>query len=102
MAGDSGAGYLNPGYLTPPRPHSGLESGLAAWERHCTAFYRRWDLDVTGFVIDGFASGLSLEGRDAYARVSEELARLAGTEVRVLDLPALLWLVREYETHRGD
>ena len=33
VAGDSGAGYLNPGNLTPPRAHSGLSSGLAAWER---------------------------------------------------------------------
>jgi hypothetical protein len=121
---------------------------------------------VTGFVIDGFARGLSSEGFEAYARfspggivaqkvprqglhgqmpyvrmaadlpgdpaqaaqvirslvagpkprfavcrsilqtptwyarVSEELARLTGPEVRVLDLPALLWLVREYETRR--
>lgn len=164
VAGDSGAGYLNPGYLTPPRPHSGLESGLAAWERHCAAFYRRWDLDVTGFVIDGFARGLDPSGFDAYARfspggivaqkvprqgvhggmpyqrmsadlpgepaeaarvmrslvagprprfavcrsilqspswyarVSGELERSPGPEVRVVDLPALLWLVREYET----
>lgn len=167
IAGDSGAGYLNPGYLTPPRPHSGLPSGLAAWERHCASFYRRWDLAVTGFVIDGFARGLSPEALEAYARfspggivaqkiprqgvhgqmpflrmatdlpdepaeaartmhglvagpkprfavcrsilrtpgwyarVSEELRRVADSEVRVLDLPALLWLVREYEGDRA-
>jgi hypothetical protein len=166
VAGDSGAGYLNPGYLTPPRPHSGLESGLSAWERHCAVFYRRWDLDVTGFVIDGFARGLDSSGLDAYARfspggivaqkvprqgmhgdmpylrmsadlpgdpveaarvmrslvagprprfavcrsilqspswyarVSGELERSRGPEVRVVDLPALLWLVRDYETRR--
>ncbi len=70
VAGDSGAGYLNPGYLTPPRPHSGLPSGLAAWERHCSEWYRRWDLDVTGFIIDGYARGLSPEALDAYARFS--------------------------------
>lgn len=167
VAGDSGAGYLNPGYLTPPRPHSGLPSGLAAWEEHCRAYYERWDLAVTGFVIDGFARGLSPEGLDAYARfspggivaqkvprqgvhagmpylrmatdlpgdasqaarsiqslaagarprfavcrsilqtpgwyarVSAELATLAGDSVRVVDLDTLLWLVREYETNRA-
>ncbi|MBI2301745.1 MAG: hypothetical protein HYU66_22815 [Armatimonadetes bacterium] len=72
VAGDSGAGYLNPGYLTEPRPHSGLPSGLPAWERHCTRFYRQWDLSVTGFVIDGYARGLDQAGLDAYARFSPD------------------------------
>lgn len=72
VAGDSGAGYLNPGYLTTPRPHSGLPSGLATWERHCRAFYDRWDLSLTGFVIDGYARGLSEEGWAAYARFSPD------------------------------
>jgi hypothetical protein len=72
VAGDSGAGYLNPGYLTPPRPHSGLPSGLAAWERHCREFYQHWDLSLTGFVIDGYARGLPSEGLDAYARFSPD------------------------------
>jgi len=72
VAGDSGAGYLNPGYLTPPRPHSGLPSGLAVWESHCARFYRQWDITLTGFIIDGFARGLSTEGLDAYARFSPD------------------------------
>jgi hypothetical protein len=167
VAGDSGAGYLNPGFLTPPRTYSGLPSGLTAWEKHCLRFYRQWDLSLTGFVIDGFAPGLSPEGWDAYARFSpdgivgqkiphqgvhkgmpfvqmrsdlsgspgeaaqriyemssgplprfqafrsilqtptwyadleRELQRLGGEEVRVVDLPTLLWLVREYETKRA-
>ncbi len=53
ISGDSGFGYLNPGGLTPPRKWSDLPSGLAAWEKLCTEAYRRWDLRVTGFVIDG-------------------------------------------------
>jgi hypothetical protein len=72
VAGDSGAGYLNPGFLTPPRTYSGLPSGLAAWERHCQQFYRQWDISLTGFVIDGYAPGLSPEGLDAYARFSPD------------------------------
>lgn len=72
IAGDSGAGYLNPGYLSEPRKHSGLPSGVATWERHCRAFYDQWDLGITGFVIDGFAPGLTEEGLDAYARFSPE------------------------------
>ncbi len=165
VAGDSGAGYLNPGNLTPPRTHSGLPSGLAAWERHCQRFYQQWDITLTGFVIDGYAPGLSPEGLDAYARfspdgivaqkiprqgvhrgmpflrmktdlpgnpneaarvihglsqgtpprfavcrsilqtptwyarVGQELERLAGDSVRVVDLYTLLWLLRESETN---
>ena len=53
MAGDSGYGYLNPGNLVPPRKWSDLPSDLNAWERLCAEGYRRWDLKITGFVIDG-------------------------------------------------
>ncbi len=72
QAGDSGAGYLNPGGLQEPRAHSGLPSGLEAWVKHCTPYYRRWDLGITGFVIDGFSPGLNEQGLDAYARFSPE------------------------------
>jgi hypothetical protein len=72
VAGDSGAGYLNPGFLTPPRNHSGLPCGLDAWEKHCRRFYEQWDITLTGFVIDGFAPGLSPAGMDAYARFSPD------------------------------
>lgn len=169
VAGDSGAGYLNPGLLTPPRGHSNLPSGVAAWEKHCAALYRRWDITLTGFVIDGNGPGLAPEGMDAYARfspdgivaqkigalgvhrgmpyirmradlphspeeaaraivhyadgttprflvcrsilkqpswyqsVNQEVARLAGDEVKVVDLYTLLCLVKEHaaEGHRG-
>lgn len=72
VAGDSGAGYLNPGNLTEPRSHSGLPSGLAAWERHCRRFYEQWDISLTGFVIDGYSPGFSAEGLDAYSRFSPD------------------------------
>jgi hypothetical protein len=165
VAGDSGAGYLNPGYLTPPRPESGLPSGLPAWEQHCDRLYKQWDISLTGFVIDGFARPLSSAGLDAYARfspdgivtdriayqgvhagmpylqmranlggnaaeaarairsfasdlhpsfvvfrsilksptwhkqVEQELRRIAGDKVKLVDLYSLLWLLREYETN---
>jgi hypothetical protein len=70
IAGDSGAGYINPGHLDEPRRFSGLPSGVDAWRRHCEAYYRRWDLTVTGFVIDGYAPTMSPAGFDAYARFS--------------------------------
>ena len=52
VAGDSGAGYLNPRSLTV-RPDSGLPSGLEVWVGHCEAYYRQWDLSITGFMLDG-------------------------------------------------
>lgn len=72
IAGDSGAGYLNPGYLSRPRPHSGLPDGWKAWEAHCRQEYSRWDIRITGFIIDGNARGLDERGLDAYARFSPD------------------------------
>ncbi len=72
IAGDTGAGYLNPGYLSRPRPHSGLPEGWKAWEAHCQREYNRWDIRITGFIIDGNARGLDERGLDAYARFSPD------------------------------
>jgi hypothetical protein len=55
IAGDSGAGYLNPRGLTR-RPDSGLPAGLELWTEHCRRYYERWDLRITGFILEG-ASG---------------------------------------------
>ncbi|HSV74644.1 MAG TPA: hypothetical protein VLH79_12870 [Chthonomonadales bacterium] len=70
VSGNSGAGYVNPGYLVPPRRWSGLPSGLAAWERHCREWFRRFNLSLVGFVIDGYAPPMTAEVLDAYARFS--------------------------------
>lgn len=59
IAGDSGAGYLNPLGLTV-RPDSKLPSGLKAWTKHCVQHFERWDMTITGFVLDG-SSGASTE-----------------------------------------
>jgi len=52
IAGDSGAGYLNPRALTI-RPDSGRPPGLDAWTAHCQAYYERWGMSITGFMLDG-------------------------------------------------
>lgn len=80
VSGDSGAGYVNPGLLEEPRPLSGLPSGMEAWAERCRRAYARWDLSVTGFVIDGEARPLSPSGRRAYARFSP-----AGVGMETLD-----------------
>ena len=72
VAADNGAGYLMPGMLQEPREISGFKSGLEAWANHCIPYYNRWDLTITGFVIDGTAPGLSKEGLDCYASFSPD------------------------------
>lgn len=70
VSGDSGAGYVNPGLLESPRPLSGLPSGMNAWAQRCERAYARWDLSVTGFVINGAGRELDEAGRRAYAAFS--------------------------------
>ena len=69
-AADNGAGYLNPGMLEEPRPISGLPSGVEAWARHNKFHYDRWDLSITGFIIDGNGKGMTEKGVRSYATFS--------------------------------
>ncbi len=69
VAGDSGAGYLNPGALETPRS-SGLPSGMATWAAHCRRFFRQWDLKVTGFIIEGDSPAMGPGGFKAYQTFS--------------------------------
>lgn len=71
IAGDSGAGYLNPGYLDPPRRWSDLPSGLEDWVKHCERAYHRWDIHCTGFIIDGNAPPMDSTTLQAYAHFSD-------------------------------
>ena len=72
VSGDSGAGYLNPGFLTTPRPWSDLPDGLSVWEKRCQHYYQQWDMSLTGFIIYGASRELSPEGFAAYARFSPD------------------------------
>lgn len=72
MFGDSGAGYLNPGMLVAPREDSGLPDGLDAWVAHNKVYADRYDLSITGFIIDGHSPGMGEKGMDAYMRFSPD------------------------------
>lgn len=72
VAGDSGAGYVNPRNLSEPRPWSGLPCGIARWERHCAEWMGRFDLGVVGFVIDGHTPPMGPDAMDAYARLAPD------------------------------
>lgn len=72
VAGDTGAGYVNPGHLQEPREFSGLPSGVRTWAEHCKRYYKQWGLSITGFIIDGYAPPMSDETLDAYAEFSPD------------------------------
>jgi len=59
LAGDSGAGYVNPTQLLPPREPSGLPSGEQSWIEHNIYYYRRLNYSLTGFIINGFCDELT-------------------------------------------
>ncbi len=69
-AADNGAGYLMPGMLQAPRPVSGLPDATNDWANHNLPYFNRWDLSITGFVIDGHAPALNDDGLDAYEKFS--------------------------------
>ena len=85
VAADNGAGYLNPSMLAEPRPISGLPSGLDAWRRFNRAFYDRWDLTISGFIIDGHAPAMDRACLDALASFSP-----GGVVPQKVPAPALL------------
>ena len=68
VAGDSGAGYLNPNYLIAPRP-SGLPSAVGLWQSFNSQLYQKFDYTFTGFIINGNTS-LSRAGEDMYCGFS--------------------------------
>ncbi len=72
VAGDSGAGYINPGMLQEPREFSGLPQAIHLWREHCLPYYLRWDLTITAFIIDGYAPALSVENLEAYSAFSPD------------------------------
>jgi hypothetical protein len=72
VAGDSGAGYINPGMLQSPREFSKLPDAIDIWQKHCLRHYLQWDITVTGFIIDGYAPALSAESLRAYSRFSPD------------------------------
>ncbi len=76
-AGDSGAGYVNPTALFPnvtlsqsgqKRPTT-TGDGSAKWISYCKEFYERFDLDITGFIIN---TGNSFDKKvmDMYNQIS--------------------------------
>jgi hypothetical protein len=71
IAGDSGAGYVNPRALTV-RPDSKLPPALEVWTEHCVRYFRRWDMTITGFMLDGSSGASTPAEFSAYYRFSPD------------------------------
>jgi hypothetical protein len=91
ISGDSGAGYLNPGHLLPPRKYSGLPSGLDEWTKHCAKFYKDWGITITGFIIEGDATVTPAPVLDAYRKFSPDgvIVQQVKDPVMYKDLPVV-------------
>lgn len=72
IAGDSGAGYLNPNLLVGKRLDSGLPDALDLWVEHNLHYYRKFDYSITGFVINGFHGTMPLRVQEAYTKFSPD------------------------------
>lgn len=69
IAGDSGAGYVNPSCLMGTR-WSGLPSAEEIWVRHNLDYFRRTNITITGFVLNGFAGPIGPGVDSMYAHFS--------------------------------
>ncbi len=73
VAGDSGAGYVNPSLFEGgKRKHSSLPDGLEAWKAFCTPFYKKFDLSMTPFIMVGNTGFPSDRVLQAYATFSPD------------------------------
>ncbi|EGD74320.1 hypothetical protein PTSG_06330 [Salpingoeca rosetta] len=70
ISGDSGAGYLNPTQLLPPRSPSSYPSANASWIAHNIPLFRQFDMRFTGFLINGDAGAMTPEAERMYAPFS--------------------------------
>ena len=73
VTGDNGTGYLNPMFLEGSYVPDGLENYLDEWVAHNIAANKKFDLDITGFLIEGSLSSTSCcteTVRQAYSRMT--------------------------------
>jgi len=72
IAGDSGAGYINPTALLQPRDPSSLPSGAKTWIEHNIPYFRKLNYSITGFVINGFCGELTDDSNRMYTSFSSD------------------------------
>ena len=72
MAGDNGFGYLMPSRLSAPRLDPELSDGWNAWRALNEDAYRRFDIRITGFIIDPRAATPDRRVAREYAKFSPD------------------------------
>ena len=72
IAGNCGAGYLNPNLLAGERLGSGLPDALELWATHNQDWFERFDYSITGFIISGTHGNLPLRVQEVYASFSPD------------------------------
>ncbi len=88
VSGDSGAGYVNPEGFVEPRKFSGLPDALDIWIEHSLEYFKRWDLGVIGFIIDGDARTSSRETLERLSKYSPDgMMTHRGNIMGVVDNP---------------
>lgn len=70
VSADNGAGYLLPGVAEYEDSLNDEKNRLQTWGRHCAKHYRKWGIEITGFIIDGNGSPMGKRSLDAYAKFS--------------------------------
>ena len=70
VTGDNGTGYLNPMFLEGEYIPEGLENYLDEWVAHNVAANERFDLDISGFLIEGTVSSSTETVRQAYSQIT--------------------------------
>ena len=58
--------------LTAPRRDPDVPDGWDSWIAHCKIAYDRYDLSITGFLIEGHSPGIGETGMDHYLRLSPD------------------------------
>ncbi|MFI4912147.1 MAG: GxGYxYP domain-containing protein [Sedimentisphaeraceae bacterium JB056] len=70
IAGDSGAGYVQPTQLYGDRWPSGYADGREIWKKHCEKYYRMLDYSISGWILNGASGTLSMTDVDTFKKFS--------------------------------
>jgi hypothetical protein len=72
IAGDSGAGYVNPTQFYSPRNPSHLPANPQLWGNRCQAYYGRFNITFTGFIIQGSSGPITTTAEELYVPFSPD------------------------------
>lgn len=106
IVGDSGAGYINPTQLLPPRSPSNYPSGVQVWQQHNAPLYQLFDQRFSGFLLNGQSGSMTSAAELMYQNFSgrgavDELGGL-GSNDNHMDSNNFVVLVQQDLPGNGD